>query len=391
MNDSSLQSGWKPVNKSSHSPGPAPGDNGVPHRNKGWTPVNKSGKGADGGGGRGFGVSQSNVSKGWTPVNKSGKEINNFNLDKKSRIDRFEDATLSKLDKPNTQGKKLNDPVSGSGWKSIHDDSSTSKSSKYNKWTIHNGNKDDIFDGITLSDDSRVGDGESSHNINSPDSSEIDYDIRACIPPNLGWLTKKLNPAEMKYCWDCIKRSEESVNLNNEDDNYNKILVGNVSKSRKLEDKDRIFMTRTILPLLQAYGSSFNMKPLRPTKNNILPKKGFVLSDWWVNYQKKHEFNPLHDHNGMFSFVIWMKIPTNSKDQQKLKISAENSEDPKSISNFRITYTNILGQLSNYTYEQNPDQEGVLLFFPSELNHQVFPFYDCEEDRISISGNIKVE
>jgi len=335
MNDSSLKSGWKPLNKS----------------------------------GKGFGPSY--VDKGWKPVNKSGKEINNFNLDKES--------------KPSTQGKNLNAPVSGSGWKSIHDihEVSTSKSPQSTDWTIHSGDND--YNGITLTDiDDR-------NNINSSDSSEIDYDIRACIPPNLGWLSKKLTPAEMKYCWECIKKSEESINLNNEDNDYNKKLVGNLTKSRKLEDKDQIFMTRTILPLLKAYGSSFDMKPLRPVKNNYPPKKGFVLSDWWVNYQKKHEFNPLHDHNGMFSFVIWMKIPTNFKDQQKLQISAGNNENPKSISNFRFTYTNILGKITNYTYEQNPDQEGVLLFFPSELQHIVYPFYDCEEDRISISGNIKVE
>ena len=29
-----------------------------------------------------------------------------------------------------------------------------------------------------------------------------------------------------------------------------------------------------------------------------------------------------------------------------------------------------------------------MLFFPSKLNHQVYPFLNCEEERISISGNI---
>ena len=31
-----------------------------------------------------------------------------------------------------------------------------------------------------------------------------------------------------------------------------------------------------------------------------------------------------------------------------------------------------------------------MLFFPSWLVHQVFPFYGTEEDRITISGNIDV-
>ena len=29
-----------------------------------------------------------------------------------------------------------------------------------------------------------------------------------------------------------------------------------------------------------------------------------------------------------------------------------------------------------------------MLFFPAWLKHQVYPFYECEEERITISGNI---
>ena len=32
--------------------------------------------------------------------------------------------------------------------------------------------------------------------------------------------------------------------------------------------------------------------------------------------------------------------------------------------------------------------QGMLVFFPSRLNHIVYPFYNCDETRISISGNI---
>ena len=34
------------------------------------------------------------------------------------------------------------------------------------------------------------------------------------------------------------------------------------------------------------------------------------------------------------------------------------------------------------------EDEGRMLFFPAWLQHQVFPFYECEEERITISGNI---
>ena len=32
-----------------------------------------------------------------------------------------------------------------------------------------------------------------------------------------------------------------------------------------------------------------------------------------------------------------------------------------------------------------------MLFFPAKLMHTVYPFYDCDEERISISGNIKLD
>ena len=34
--------------------------------------------------------------------------------------------------------------------------------------------------------------------------------------------------------------------------------------------------------------------------------------------------------------------------------------------------------------------EGTMLFFPAMLKHQVYPFYNSDEDRISISGNISL-
>ena len=32
---------------------------------------------------------------------------------------------------------------------------------------------------------------------------------------------------------------------------------------------------------------------------------------------------------------------------------------------------------------------GRMIIFPAGLNHQVYPFYECDEKRISISGNIR--
>ena len=116
------------------------------------------------------------------------------------------------------------------------------------------------------------------------------------------------------------------------------------------------------------------------------PFWGLSLGNAWINEMKAGEYNPLHYHSGVYSFVIWMKIPFKWEEQNKKDI-ARKSNSP-SIALFQYAYQNILGELAFHRYESSPEDEGIMLFFPSQLNHLVYPFYDCDEDRISVSGNI---
>ena len=89
---------------------------------------------------------------------------------------------------------------------------------------------------------------------------------------------------------------------------------------------------------------------------------------------------------GVYSFTIWLKIPTDFREQHSLPwVEASNTS---CASNFEFQYMNILGSMKSYSYKLDPSKEGIILFFPSELSHQVFPFYNCDEDRVSISGNL---
>ena len=55
---------------------------------------------------------------------------------------------------------------------------------------------------------------------------------------------------------------------------------------------------------------------------------------------------------------------------------------------YHSDYRNILGHEVGCIYEMSPEMEGTMLFFPSELHHEVYPFYKCDQERISISGNL---
>ena len=109
----------------------------------------------------------------------------------------------------------------------------------------------------------------------------------------------------------------------------------------------------------------------------------------WVNFQRENEFNPLHDHAGVLSFVIWMRVPYESTDQEKLDI-AQRSNSKHDVGNFAFSYSDILGSTRSFLYPMGKDKEGMVVIFPSKLKHQVFPFYNCKEERVSISGNLDI-
>ena len=119
------------------------------------------------------------------------------------------------------------------------------------------------------------------------------------------------------------------------------------------------------------------------TKSAPLPE--FKLETLWVNYQKQHEFNPPHTHVALYSFVVFMKIPTHWKEQHALPFSLYTGQG--ATSDFQFLNSSG-GEVSTINIPLCPEDEGRMLFFPAGLLHQVFPFYECEEERISISGNI---
>lgn len=202
-------------------------------------------------------------------------------------------------------------------------------------------------------------------------------EINVIHPHNFGWLEKKLSSEEIKHIWQCIDARGERVN---------NILAGNIEISNEIIDKDDWFWINTLNPLCHEYDKQFGNLGMTAPINESRP---YFLDGFWVNYQNQNEFNPPHTHRGVYSFVIWIKIPTNHKEQNKLPISANSNEDV--ISAFQFSYTNILGKIQTFNYEMSPEMEGTMLFFPAHLCHQVFPFFNCDKQRISVSGNILIK
>ena len=107
----------------------------------------------------------------------------------------------------------------------------------------------------------------------------------------------------------------------------------------------------------------------------------------WVNLQQKTEYNPIHNHDGVLSYVAWLDVPYKHENEVNLKQSRESRTKEFSAS-FQFIYSTILGSISNEIYNVENGWEGRIVMFPAKLLHIVYPFYTSDGYRISIAGNL---
>ena len=197
-------------------------------------------------------------------------------------------------------------------------------------------------------------------------------------PPGPVWIETKLDKKQIDFLWKRIEeRKKESFKPN---------LAGNISGSYAIEDKDDYFFKEVLSEHVLAYHNMNGGK--HPISDYMEGTFEFYLQSFWVNYQNQTEFNPFHNHGGVYSFAIWMTIPTDWEDQCKLPFLDGIQKHEKKASNFEFEYTDMLGNIKTYGYHLNKDMEGYMLFFPAGLKHAVYPFYECDKPRISIAGNL---
>ena len=174
------------------------------------------------------------------------------------------------------------------------------------------------------------------------------------------WLDFILTEETMNYLWD---------NINGQQTLVKDLLAGNISKSCFIRDKDNWFYDHIIKQFSEAlYFKNWNdYYNVHVSKNRPPPE--FVLKEMWVNYQKQHEFNPPHIHNGGtgYSFVIFMKIPTHWKEQHALPW-LKNSKTPIA-SNFQFLVGLDTGRVDTYSIPLSPEDEGRMLIFENYNNY----------------------
>jgi len=199
----------------------------------------------------------------------------------------------------------------------------------------------------------------------------------------------KLPKDMIDYLWERIDvAKKKKINVKKE-------LAGHVSHSYKLEDPQNLVIENLFNVVFNSVDNpkmfEFINMELKCIFIRISSKEFGLeprLGDMWVNFQKKGEFQPIHDHSGTFSFVIWMDIPYHWKDEAKLPFAKSGCEKPPGGNFSFVTSDDTSRRVRDSIIQMSPEMNGYCCFFPSNLPHLVYPFYTSDKDRISISGNI---
>lgn len=171
---------------------------------------------------------------------------------------------------------------------------------------------------------------------------------------------------EMEPVWheinEVIRNTQGAVD-------YRKHLAGHIKEEYQLADTVKPHVNKLLAPLIQQY-ARFHQLPSTLTLGNV-----------WVNLQRKHEFNPPHTHDGLLSFVMWMRIPYTFKEEDA------GNEAKKALSGRFGFIVPDNDECRTFYLDSDHDHENTVVLFPAKLMHLVNPFYSSDELRITVSAN----
>jgi len=175
-------------------------------------------------------------------------------------------------------------------------------------------------------------------------------------------------------------------------DRTNKISLSGVQTDNWLLPEAQKLLAPTIVELVKSYKDTHReltdeyeqevQKIIRPRFNF----DSFRLETMWVNVTEKYMYNPPHNHQGVYSWVIFHDIPYSLEEERKdYRVAASNSPYPGCFYFIHPTH-------SGHTYIQNIEidyrSNGHMILFPARIYHGVHPYYSTDKPRISLSRNV---
>ena len=160
---------------------------------------------------------------------------------------------------------------------------------------------------------------------------------------------------------------ETALSRTDEDWNYNDRLVGALGQQSSLNWN----------PELETYLCQYSTQMWNHIHQtcpwefeNFFDVSRFLkLRDLWVNYQRPGEYNPMHCHNGVVSFVIFVDLPYGKDEKQEHRCHGS-------------------FQLEDDVLEIDKSWNGTIIMFPSHVRHGVYPYKTTDLERVTVAGNI---
>lgn len=183
----------------------------------------------------------------------------------------------------------------------------------------------------------------------------------------------------------------EGDKLTEKDNDHRHRLAGNMKKgySRLYSDefclKHEDWILNTARDFFDCFCERLGIELIDSLLNKdydrLKSKNGNLRLDTiWINYQRPGDYNPVHNHKGVLSFVIFLKVP-----ERIFTVDAvSNSSKPGKII-FDHGYCGDSLMAGNQ-FPVTP-YEGLMMMFPAKLEHHVPPFW-TDDTRVSVSGNI---
>ena len=139
---------------------------------------------------------------------------------------------------------------------------------------------------------------------------------------------------------------------------------------------------------------SVEFENYRKSLTYLSENRPLYVHELWVNYTRKHEFFPPHKHSGVFSFIIFVKIPYDLKEEENYFVSTGlKAYGPGFYYTSKLAFhnTSANGEITCELVDVDKEFESKIIMFPAAQVHQVFPFFTSDGYRIVVSGNLRLK
>ena len=202
--------------------------------------------------------------------------------------------------------------------------------------------------------------------------------MKYCEPaelPNFGVIEAELEQEDIDYLWKLVHKYSHNAKW----EGNRLISIEEDFKQFPLNDDDNLFQNNVLRPCTDKYFETYGC----PFKQKTTHTHELAFSRFWCRASLDGDYQSIHDHQGIFTFVVWLTVPFEGADERQVQAGFR-----PEASDFGLVYPDKCGQLQKRNFVLGKGAEGKMLFFPSDINHIVYPHYTTQEYRIALAGDV---